>query len=220
VTVRRAPLAGANGGDVETVVDSGHVTGLDAAGGRVAVVRSEWDHPGDVFVVDTEAETEDRDGERRLTAVNADLLADRHVGEPEEVRFESDDGVEIQGWVLHPPEFDPGETYPLAVEIHGGPHAMWTTSGTMFHEFQTLAARGYAVFWCNPRGSTGYGADFAAAIADDWGPATARDVLAGVEAVAERPAVDADQAFLTGGSFGGYMTAWMVAPETSSRRSG
>jgi dipeptidyl aminopeptidase/acylaminoacyl peptidase len=87
---------------------------------------------------------------------------------------------------------------------------MWTTSGTMWHEFQTLAARGYVVFWANPRGSTGYGADFAAAIERDWGETTAADVLAGVDAVTDRDYVDGDQVFLTGGSFGGFMTAWLV----------
>ena len=105
---------------------------------------------------------------------------------------------------------DPDEQYPLAVEVHGGPHAMWTTSGTMWHEFQTLAARGYVVFWSNPRGSAGYGEEFMAAIERDWGEITMSDVMAGVETVAERDYVDDGQAFLTGGSFGGYMTAWMV----------
>jgi dipeptidyl aminopeptidase/acylaminoacyl peptidase len=80
----------------------------------------------------------------------------------------------------------------------------------MWHEFQTLAARGYVVFWSNPRGSTGYGESFAAAIERDWGAVTMSDVMAGVEEVADREYVDDDQAFLTGGSFGGYMTAWMV----------
>jgi dipeptidyl aminopeptidase/acylaminoacyl peptidase len=201
VRVRRAPLADAP--DVETVVERGHATALDARGGRVLVAKSEWDHRGDVFLTDGEEE-------RRLTEVNAGYLASHHVGEPEAVRFESDDGVEIQGWMLHPPDFDEDGTYPLAVEIHGGPHAMWSTSGTMFHEFQTLAARGYVVFWSNPRGSTGYGEEFMAAIDGDWGEVTARDVLAGVDRVCERDYVDEDQQFLTGGSFGGYMTGWLV----------
>jgi dipeptidyl aminopeptidase/acylaminoacyl peptidase len=181
-------------------IDDAHV-GADV----VALVRSEWDHPGDVYVTS-------RGGaeERRLTRINADYLDERAVSQPEEIRFESD-GTEIQGWVLTPPDFDPDDTYPLAVEVHGGPHAMWTASGTMWHEFQTLAARGYVVFWSNPRGSTGYGADFAAAIERDWGETTTADVLAGVDAVTDRDYVDGDQVFLTGGSFGGFLTAWQVA---------
>jgi dipeptidyl aminopeptidase/acylaminoacyl peptidase len=195
-----------DGTDAERVVredwasiDGGHV-GDDV----IAFVRSDWDHPGDLFVA-----TRGGAEERRLTRVNADYLDERAVARPEELGYEND-GADLQGWVLTPPDFDPDESYPLAVEVHGGPHVMWTTSGTMWHEFQTLAARGYVVFWSNPRGSTGYGESFAAAIERDWGAVTMSDVMAGVEEVADREYVDDDQAFLTGGSFGGYMTAWMV----------
>ncbi|MEY7850237.1 prolyl oligopeptidase family serine peptidase [Natrarchaeobius sp. A-rgal3] len=207
------------------------VTVEDFSVGRdaVAVVQSEWDHPGDVFVTTRRgAET------HRLTRVNGDYLDGRAVRRPEEVWFdvadesadgeralderdETDDEADtrrIQGWLLTPPAFDadasPGETYPLVVEIHGGPHAQWTTAGTMWHEFQTLAARGYVVFWCNPRGSTGYGEEHATAIDRDWGEVTLTDVLAGVETVCEREYVDDSEVFVTGGSFGGFMTAWAV----------
>jgi len=188
------------------------IAGFDVRGDRIAYVQSSWDHPGDLFGADLDT------GEAvRLTACNADYLAEHAVQEPEEISYlVGDDGDEAegetcQGWVLTPPDFDPEETYPLAVEVHGGPHAMWTTSGTMWHEFQTLAARGYVVFWSNPRGSTGYGETYMQAIEGDWGAVTASDVLAGVEAVTERSYVDEDQQFLTGGSFGGYMTAWLVS---------
>ncbi|MDG5758260.1 S9 family peptidase [Natronococcus sp. A-GB1] len=187
----------------------------------VAVAQSEWDHPGDLFLTTRGgAETV------RLTRVNHEYLSDRPVRQPEEVWFESD-GHEVQGWLLTPPEFGgevrstseapsegesraAEETYPLVVEIHGGPHSQWTTSGTMWHEFQTLAARGYVVFWSNPRGSTGYGETHASAIERDWGDVTLTDVLAGVDAVCEREYVDEDELFVTGGSFGGFMTAWTV----------
>ncbi len=197
----------------ETV--SGATIGGDEGAGpgevAVAFAASEWDHPGDVFAHDAwSGET------TRLTELNGGYLADRAVVEPEEVRFESD-GTEIQGWVLTPPGFDPDaagasadESFPLAVEVHGGPHAMWSTSGTMWHEFQTLAARGYVVFWSNPRGSSGYGEAFMQAIERDWGEVTLSDLMAGIEAVADREYVDETNAFLTGGSFGGFMTAWTV----------
>jgi len=190
--------------DPTRVIDDGHLSGAHVGDDLIAYAQSEWDHPGDVFVASRGgAET------HRLTRVNADYLDDRAVSEPEELWFESDAG-EIQGWVLTPPDFDPDETYPLAVEVHGGPHAMWSTSGTMWHEFQTLAARGYVVFWSNPRGSTGYGEDHARAIERDWGDVTTADVMAGVREVADRDYVDETNTFLTGGSFGGYMTSWMV----------
>lgn len=187
---------------IPEIVDSGELTGASVRDGVVAFVRSEWDHPCDVFTrVDGET--------RRLTNVNAGYLDTHHVGRPEAIHFESDE-VGIQGWVLTPPEFDPNETYPLVVEIHGGPHGMWTTSGTMWHEFQTLAARGYVVLWCNPRGSVGYGEEFAMSIERDWGGVTMRDVMDGVEEIAAREYVDEDSLFVTGGSFGGYMTAWII----------
>lgn len=208
-----APWDG-DGSDAERVVreEWASVDGLHVGEDLLAVVRSEWDHPGDLYVT-----TPGGAEERRLTRANADLLDDRAVSRPEEVSVSVDaaDGGEssheVQGWVLTPPDFDPDEQYPLAVEVHGGPHAMWTTSGTMWHEFQTLAARGYVVFWSNPRGSVGYGEQFMQAIDRDWGAVTTSDVLAGVDEVLKRPYVDEDQQFVTGGSFGGYMTAWLVA---------
>ncbi len=170
----------------------------------IAFVQSEWDHPGDVFVT-----TRGGNETTRLTRANDEYLTDRAVSQPEELWIDGDAGP-IQGWVLTPPEFDEDETYPLAVEIHGGPHVQWTTSGTMWYEFQALAASGYVVFWCNPRGSTGYGEEHAEAIERDWGDVTLADILAGVDAICEREYVDGDEAFVTGGSFGGFMTAWTV----------
>jgi dipeptidyl aminopeptidase/acylaminoacyl peptidase len=181
------------------------VTGFDVGTDAVAFVQNEWDHPGDVYVA-----TRGGAEEHRLTRINADYLDDRAVAQPEEVVFESEEGVEVQGWVLTPPDFDADEEYPMVVEVHGGPHGMWTTSGSVWHEFQTLAARGYVVFWSNPRGSTGYGEEFAMAIDRDWGAVTMTDVMAGAELVADRTYVDEENAFVTGGSFGGYMTAWIV----------
>ncbi|MFP9061399.1 prolyl oligopeptidase family serine peptidase [Natrialbaceae archaeon A-chndr2] len=170
----------------------------------VAYVQSEWDHPGDVF-----ASTRAGNEATRLTRVNADYLEDRAVAQPEELRYESEQGP-VQGWVLTPPDFAEEESYPLVVEIHGGPHGQWTESGTMWHEFQSLAAAGYVVFWSNPRGSIGYGEDHAAAIERDWGAVTLTDILAGVDLVCAREYVDTDEQYVTGGSFGGFMTAWTV----------
>ena len=203
-TLWRAP--GDASGDPEAVVAEGTVYGASVGADAVAFVRSEWDHPGDVFATTLRGAES-----RRLTRINSDYLDDRAVGQPEEIRFEGGDGTEIQGWVLTPPDFDPGERYPLAVEIHGGPHSMWTTSGTMWHEFQLLAARGYVVFWSNPRGSTGYGEEFVAALGEGkWGTVAYEDVMAGVDEVAARDYVDEDDTFVTGGSYGGYLTAWIV----------
>jgi dipeptidyl aminopeptidase/acylaminoacyl peptidase len=217
--------------DPERVIAEGELGGATVGEDAIAFVRMEWDHRGDVFVSTRGgAET------RRLTRVNSDYLDDRAICQPEEIWFESGEGSEdggdaehagdgasgdgeekettneVQGWVLTPPDFDPDEEYPLAVEVHGGPHLMWTTSGSMWHEFQLLAARGYVVFWCNPRGSTGYGEEFMAGLGGgNWGPAAYEDIVAGVDEVAERDYVDEDDLFVAGGSYGGYMTMWLVS---------
>jgi dipeptidyl aminopeptidase/acylaminoacyl peptidase len=207
-------------GEVTPVVDHGTASSFHSTDHGTVVARSEPDHPGDVFFLPAGAEEP-----RRLTEVNADLLAERDIGELEAVRFEAGDAHdaqrtatdgdpiddEVQGWVVTPPGYEPegDREYPLLVQVHGGPHVMYTSS-IAFHEFRTLAAAGYVVFWCNPRGSTGYGQAFAEAIERNWGEVTMSDVEAGVEHVLEHYAVDPDEQFLTGGSFGGFMTGWLV----------
>ncbi len=202
--VRRASLSD---GEIEVLTDpAAMASGFDVAGDALAYVRSEWDHPGDLFYRHL---VEDQG--HRLTEVNAALLDDRTVIEPEEHWFEGPDGDEIQGWLLTPSDTDASDSpYPLVLEIHGGPHSMWSTSGTMWHEFQSLAGAGYAVLWTNPRGSVGYGADFASAIKDDWGDVTHGDLMAALDTITQRDDIDEDQLFVTGGSFGGYQTSWTI----------
>jgi len=220
------PSAGEQQADPERLIreEGASIDGAHAGPGTIAFVRSDWSQPGELFVADAGGEDQ-----RQVTRANEAWLGERAIGEPEELRYdpgeirakwaggELPDGAQtdvdrqLQGWLLTPPEFDPDQKYPLVVEVHGGPHSMWTTAGTMWHEFQTLAARGYVVFWSNPRGSAGYGEAFMTAIEREWGGVTTADVLAGVESVLNRSYVDEESVFLTGGSFGGYMTAWLVA---------
>ncbi|GAB7094490.1 S9 family peptidase [Halolamina litorea] len=200
------------------VVRPGAISTAHVGEEHVAFAMSEWDHPGDVFVCAREHAAEpgldggsgvEREDCRRLSELNGTYLGGVDVQEPEELHFESEQG-EVHGWTITPEGFNEDGTYPLAVEVHGGPHAMWTTAGTMWHEFQTLAARGYVVFWSNPRGSTGYGTDYMQAIERDWGDVTLTDVMAGVDLLTDRDYVDEDDVHLTGGSFGGFMTSWAV----------
>lgn len=202
--IRRVPLSG---GEIEVLTDDAGTSGAFSVGqDHLAYVKSEWDHPGDLF-----ARSLSETHHRRLTSVNDDLLDERVVGRPEVLWFESSAGHEIQGWLLTPPdEADVEEPYPLVLEIHGGPHSMWTTSGTVWHEFQSLSGAGYAVLWTNPRGSLGYGEDFASAIERDWGDVTYDDLMTALDTVIERPEIDESQLFVTGGSFGGYQTTWTI----------
>jgi dipeptidyl aminopeptidase/acylaminoacyl peptidase len=130
--------------------------------------------------------------------------------EPVERRSEVD-GRSIQGWFI-PGGGKPG---PLVTEIHGGPHSMYGWSP--FWEFQVLAASGIGVFYSNPRGSEGYGQEFNDGNHRDWGPGPMRDVLAGVEALVDEGLADPDRLGLTGGSYGGYLTNWILGHDDRFR---
>lgn len=132
------------------------------------------------------------------------------VQDVHELRFQSPHG-EVQGWYIHPVGYEAGKKYPLALNIHGGPHAAWgySTKG-MWHEWQYHAARGYAVFYCNPHGSGGYGEVFMRKLHAAWGPVAMDDIMAGVDAFLELGIADENRMAVTGGSYGGYMTAWII----------
>jgi len=154
---------------------------------------------------------------RRLTDLNHDALAEIELRAPAE-RWASVDGRRIQGWFLAaaPPDGSPtdrssaGSTVPvpLVTEIHGGPHTLYGWTPVL--EFQLLAATGMGVFFCNPRGSEGYGRDFNEANIRDWGPGPMRDVLTGVDALVADGLADSARLGVTGGSYGGYLTNWIL----------
>lgn len=145
------------------------------------------------------------------TRFNRDWLDEIIVQEARELRFQSPQG-EVQGWYLLPVDYEPGQTYPLALNIHGGPHATWGyATKTMWHEWQFHAARGYAVFYCNPHGSGGYGEKFMRQLHAAWGPVAMDDIMAGVDAFLELGIADGERMVITGGSYGGYMTAWITS---------
>jgi len=175
---------------------------LDRGRSRTAWLRSSPTELSDVWV---------RDGAsgvpRRLTDLNGDILREVELGEPVE-RWAEVDGRRIQGWYLAPASGDDGGAPPVVTEIHGGPHTLYGWSPML--EFQLLAATGIGVFFSNPRGSEGYGRDFNEANIRDWGPGPMRDILAGVDALVADGLADADRLGLTGGSYGGYLTNWIV----------
>ena len=145
----------------------------------------------------------------RLTDLNDDLLGNRALGRVEEITWTSSVGDhEIQGWLVYPPGFDADREYPLILEIHGGPH---TAYGPHFSaEVQLFAAAGYVVLYANPRGSTSYGEEFSLEIHHDYPGQDYDDLMSGVDAVIVRGFVDEDALYVTGGSGGGVLTAWIV----------
>jgi dipeptidyl aminopeptidase/acylaminoacyl peptidase len=145
---------------------------------------------------------------KRLTGLNRDWCSPLDLQRPKHVRIKSTEKTVIDGWIMTPPNFKPRKKYPAIVEIHGGPMTQYGYS--FFHEMQLLAAKGYVVFYSNPRGSQGYGRAFAEAIRGDWGNRDWADVQAGTDYLADLPFVDEKRIGITGGSYGGYMTNWAV----------
>jgi dipeptidyl aminopeptidase/acylaminoacyl peptidase len=194
-----------------------------AAGGapnaaRAAVIRSSSTETSDVWVRDGDGP----DGElRQVSRFNDAVLEELELIEPQE-RHVQVDGHDVQGWFIPgrrstrkgdgAPGRDPA---PLVTEIHGGPHTLYGWSP--FLEFQVLAGAGIGVFYCNPRGSEGYGREFNEANLRDWGPGPMRDVMAGVESLVADGLADADRLGVTGGSYGGYLTTWIVAHDQRFR---
>ncbi len=171
--------------------------------GRFAFTHTAPDHPSDVAVGGRGQEA------RRITGLNDDLLGHKKLGEVQELWWESShDGRRVQGWVVTPPDFDPSAEYPLILEIHGGPFANY---GPRFSpELQLYAAMGYVVLYTNPRGSTSYGEEFGNLIHHAYPGNDYDDLMSGVDAVIDMGFVDIDNLFVTGGSGGGVLSAWIV----------
>ncbi|NHF59467.1 S9 family peptidase [Flavobacteriaceae bacterium TP-CH-4] len=169
---------------------------------RLTYTLGGTEHPSDLAV-------QDRKGMKRLTFVNDDLFSFRKLGKVEELWWESTfDQRKIQGWVVTPPDFDPTKKYPLILEIHGGPFLSY---GSVFSaEIQAMAAAGYVVLYANPRGSASYGQEFGNLIHHDYPNHDYEDLISGVDAVIQKGYVDDKNLFVTGGSGGGVLTAWIV----------
>ena len=202
--------ARAGGGEATQVTFGTHaIAGWDITrdASLLAWSASTPTNPGEVF-----AQPLDRPGEpvAQLTNLNGDFVGEVRPRNAEEFWLEAGDGTgeRIQGWIIKPPGFDPGKTYPLILEIHGGPAASYGVG--WFHEFQYFAARGYVIVYCNPRGSQGYGEAFCTAIYQDWGTKPMMDVMAAVDYAVAQGYVDTKRLYVTGGSYGGYMTDWVV----------
>ena len=173
-----------------------------AANGAVAVTVGDPEHPADLAVVG-------KGGMRKLTRLNDDLFLGKALGKSAPLSVTSSfDQRPIDAWMVTPPKFDPAKTYPLILEIHGGPFASY---GPVFStDDQLYAAAGYVVLYINPRGSTSYGAEFANLIHHDYPGHDYDDLMSAVDAAIARGFVDARELFVTGGSGGGVLTSWIV----------
>ncbi|MFC7357583.1 S9 family peptidase [Jejudonia soesokkakensis] len=175
-----------------------------SANDKIAYTLSHADRPADVGLV-----TKNNRIPKILTEINEDLFKYRIMGAVDEIWYKSSiDGRDIQGWIVYPPNFDKRKKYPLLVENHGGPVLNY---GNRFSaEIQLYAAAGYVVFYPNPRGSTSYGEEFGNLLYNNYPGEDYNDVMDGVDAVIAGGKIDADRLYVTGGSAGGIMTAWMI----------
>ena len=197
-------IADVGPGGVQPLVAGGrNILAFHTAGERTAFLVSTMTLPCDLFLVGP-----DTDGERRLTHVNRECLAAVALPEPEHISVPVGAGVAMDGWLLHPPGFDPARQYPLILDIHGGPRGQY--GNTFMHAFHRYAAEGYVVAYFNPRGSTGYGQTFTSALTGNWGDVDVHDVMAGLEWALARPYLNADRVGITGGSYGGYLVNMLI----------
>ncbi|MCC7476905.1 S9 family peptidase [bacterium] len=163
-------------------------------------------NPGDIFV----RKLSDIDAPlKQLSRIGESYVSGKSLGEVTETWARGEGGHKIQGWIMTPPGFNPRKKYPAVLYIHGGPHMAY--SRAYMNEFNYLAGQGYVVFYCNPRGSTGYGEAHKAAISRAWGKNDYSDIMRFTDHVLRQcPFIDKERLGCAGGSYGGYMTAWII----------
>lgn len=184
-----------------------HVTAFSLAGRKRHIVStiSGWTTPVEIFISDTSGDSKPK----RLTRLNDKLFKDLHVQKPEEIIVRGHDNYPIHAWIIKPPNFSPKKKYSSILQIHGGPTVQY--GYTFFHEMQHMAARGYVVYYGNPRGGQGYGKKHAEVIINAWGQYDYEDCMSLANHMASQKYIDKKRMGVTGGSYGGYMTNWIVA---------
>ena len=179
----------------------------DPAGKVLAYVATTVTQPTELFVANA-----DGSGERRLTKFNDKLNAEIAWPDAERFTYKSVGGLEIEAWLQKPFGYEPGKKYPLVLYIHGGPHGAYGEN--WFDEFHNLTGAGMWVLSTNPRGSSSYGAAFTYATRGRWGAEDLQDILKAADIAARRPDVDSTRLGVTGGSYGGFLTAWLTTKTT------
>lgn len=178
--------------------------GIAAASGDVVALGSSATDPGELILARA-----DGSDPRSITSVATEWRSGIQFGRLERFEFDAADGTRLEAWLQHPAGFAWNEPLPLILHIHGGPH--WPIGGRLNMEFRRLAEAGFRVLYLNPRGAMGYGNAYAQANVGDWGGIDAGDLLAAVEVASARPDVDGTRIGVTGESYGGWMTNWLIA---------
>jgi dipeptidyl aminopeptidase/acylaminoacyl peptidase len=194
------------GGAVQTLTGGFTDTGTDLSrdGSTLAFLRSSFDFPARVFVLPTAGGSP-----RRIDKFNDELVATWDLGKVSSVTFKGADNEDVQMWVVYPPHFDPAKKWPLLQVVHGGPHNGVHTDFSYRWNLQAFAARGYVVACVNFHGSSGFGQKFADSITGDVGAKPLVDILKATDYLEAQPYIDKNRMAAAGGSYGGYMMAWL-----------
>jgi len=192
---------------VETLTnfESG-VGSYSLANDKIAFVKTEVANPFELYV--SNATTKNA---KRVSSFNYDWVKEKKLSFPEKFEFTNEKGLKVEYWVMKPFNYEAGKKFPVVLEIHGGPSAMWGPGeSSMWHEFQFWASKGYGVVYCNPRGSGGYGYDFLRANVNDWGKGPMSDVMTSLNKAVAGGWADTSKMVVTGGSYAGYLIGYII----------
>jgi dipeptidyl aminopeptidase/acylaminoacyl peptidase len=182
------------------------ISAFDIAQNRIVYAKTEVKNPSELYSADLMMKNSSK-----LSSHNDNFLKNKALSFPEKRMYMNSKGLTVEYWIMKPANFEAGKKYPLLLNMHGGPTAMWGPGeASMWHEFQYMCSQGYGIVYANPRGSGGYGKDFQFANYQDWGTGPAEDVLAAATDAAKEAWVDTARQVITGGSYAGYLTAWIV----------
>ncbi len=183
------------------------VGSYDLVKDKLVFVKTEVANPYELYLTNAEGKNQ-----QRISNFNTDWLKSKQLSFPEKKTFTNNKGQTVEYWVMKPAGFETGKKYPLLLNIHGGPSAMWGPGeSSMWHEFQYFCSKGYGVVYCNPRGSGGYGVDFLRGNINDWGAGPTSDVLTALDKTVAENWADTSKLLITGGSYAGYLVAWIIA---------
>jgi dipeptidyl aminopeptidase/acylaminoacyl peptidase len=183
------------------------ISGFDISRDRIVYIKTEVKNPSELYSADLTMRNP-----IKISSYNDDFLKNKALSFPEKRAYTNSKGQKVEYWIMKPSNFEAGKLYPLLLNMHGGPTAMWGPGeSSMWHEFQYFCSQGYGIVYANPRGSSGYGKDFQLSNYQDWGTGPTEDVLAAASDAAKESWVDTSRQVITGGSYAGYLTAWIVS---------
>ncbi|NOS90982.1 MAG: S9 family peptidase [Cyclobacteriaceae bacterium] len=202
-------IAATGGKETKLFGNDNGVNDFDVRGDKVVYALTETKNPWEIYSFNLK---EAGKPHKQLTKFNESWIKEKNIVSPTEYWYTRPDGTKIQYWVMEPINKKEGLKYPTILNIHGGPSAMWGPGiFSMWHEYQLENSWGYGVVYCNPRGSGGYGDKFKKGNFKDWGASPAGDILASLdEAMKQHAWIDKENLFVEGGSYAGYMVAWIV----------